>query len=165
MFNLTKLIRNNRGSTAMFLAILVLAAMLVVVISANDIVLNGLKMTKERYDSTKAYFAAEAGAERILWEIRKNGIDPGDGASPTPSGVCPSIDAEFCFAANGDLGSPSCVVNAEPTNCAINKIQLSNGAEYNITYDYVNGVPAVRTFKVLGTIGNVARKIQLRYAY
>ena len=63
--NITK---NNQGSTMLLMTILVLASILTISLSLSAIVVNGLKMGVNQVHSTKAFFAAEAGAERILWE-------------------------------------------------------------------------------------------------
>lgn len=67
---------DQRGTVAIFLTMFILSTMLFVAITASDIIQNGLKMSRAHINATKAYFGAEAGAERILWEVRKNGHNP-----------------------------------------------------------------------------------------
>jgi hypothetical protein len=45
--------------------------------SGSYIILTGIIASGVQSQSTKAYFAAEAGAEDILWEFRKNEADYG----------------------------------------------------------------------------------------
>jgi len=62
---------NNHG-TALFMTLLILTSILVVALGAANLVVLGIKISRMQERSTKAYFAAEAGAERSLWEVRKN---------------------------------------------------------------------------------------------
>lgn len=80
-------INNNKGGTVLIVSLLVLSSILIVTLTASEINRNNLIMNRDQYGSTKAYFAAEAGAERVLWEIMKNGFDP------TNSAVC--IDGDY----------------------------------------------------------------------
>ena len=68
---LKNLLNSQKGGTALLITLLILFAILTVTFTASDIVLSGLKMSKERYNSTKAYFAAESAGERIIWHVRK----------------------------------------------------------------------------------------------
>lgn len=61
---------NQKGNTIMLMTVVVLSAILTVVLTTSDIVRNGLVSDKVQLDSTKAYFTAEAAAERILWHVR-----------------------------------------------------------------------------------------------
>jgi hypothetical protein len=74
---------HNRG-TALLMTILILNTIVVVSLAAAKLVSGGVRMSGTQSRSTKAFFAAESGAERVLWEWRKNGwtIPPGpDGVS------------------------------------------------------------------------------------
>jgi len=85
-------INNNLGS-ALMLSILIMAGVLVVTLGAADLVVSGLRQANVQVQSTKAFFGAEAGAERALWEVRKNGF-------PLPAG-----DVDDLF--NDTLGNGS----------------------------------------------------------
>lgn len=76
--NLKKII-SSRG-TALLMTILILNAIIVVSLAAAKLITGGVKMSGIQSRSTKAYFAAESGAERVLWEWRNNGwtIPPGN---------------------------------------------------------------------------------------
>jgi hypothetical protein len=50
----------------------IMASVLVVSIGGSSVLLTAIKMGGVQSESTKAYFAAEAGAERLLFEVRKN---------------------------------------------------------------------------------------------
>lgn len=73
--------------------ILILGGFLLSVIMAANLVTQGLKMAGIQTDSTRAYFAAEAGAEKVLWEARKNGYS------------FPSEDTEDIFSDELDNGA------------------------------------------------------------
>lgn len=71
--------RHKKGS-ALALTMFILAGMMVVALSGSYIILLGIKASGIQSQSTKAYFAAESGAERLLWELRKQ-----DFSRPTAS--------------------------------------------------------------------------------
>ena len=64
--------KEKRGS-ALALTMFILAGMLLVALSGSYIILLGIKAAGVQSQSTKAYFAAESGAERLLWELRRHG--------------------------------------------------------------------------------------------
>lgn len=64
-----------RQGSALILTMFIMAGMLIVAISSSYIVALGIKAGGIQAQSTKAYFIAEAGAERFLWELRQNGAD------------------------------------------------------------------------------------------
>ncbi len=88
--------KNQKGATAIFLTLLILSVMLFVALTSSDIIQNGLQMSRAHFNSTKAYYGAESGAERILWEIRKHGIDPPNDIAPNDwsDGECVNFTAE-----------------------------------------------------------------------
>ena len=55
----------------MILTMFILAGMLVVAMSGSYIILVGIKAGGIQAQSTKAYFAAEAGLEDILYQVRR----------------------------------------------------------------------------------------------
>ena len=140
-----KILTNQRGATALMLTLLILVSVLTVSLAMADVIRNGLVMDKTQFGSTKAYFAAETGAERILWAIRYGGqSECGDGEY-----VC--FDAET----NGNIvgcGS-SCGTNYDYQ-------KLSNNAEYKIYFTF-NGLTTIITNT--GTYQDVNRVVELRY--
>ena len=110
-FDISKyFLRNNKGATILIISVLVLSSILIVTLTASEVIRNNIIMSRDQYNSTKAYFAAEAGAERVLWEIMKNGFDTSTCASndyvtfsdpPTPaSASCGSVVQEYTFSEN-----------------------------------------------------------------
>jgi len=66
-----KISKDKEGS-ALALTMFILAGMMIVAMSGSYVIMLGLKSSNIQSQSTKSYFAAEAGAEKLLWEMRKN---------------------------------------------------------------------------------------------
>ena len=64
--------QKNRG-TSLLLALLVLSAALVIVFGVSGLMLGEIKLSKNIPQSLKAYYAAEAGIERFLFDARQSG--------------------------------------------------------------------------------------------
>ncbi|MEI6529745.1 MAG: pilus assembly PilX N-terminal domain-containing protein [Candidatus Falkowbacteria bacterium] len=80
----------EKPGSAIALTMFILAGMLLVALSGSYIILLGIKASGVQSQSTKAYFAAESGAEEVLWQLRKNAW-----AYPSPSLVDPVFSDEF----------------------------------------------------------------------
>lgn len=63
----------NKSGTALLMTILILNSIILISLAASKLVVSGVKMSGTQARSTKAYFAAEAGAEKVLWAFRKPG--------------------------------------------------------------------------------------------
>jgi hypothetical protein len=61
----------KKSGTALLMTILILNSIILVALSAAKIIVSGVRESGTQSKSTKAYFAAEAGAERMLYEYRK----------------------------------------------------------------------------------------------
>lgn len=94
----------HREASALLLTMFILAGMLLVAVSSSYIVTLGIKAGGVQAQSTKAYFIAESGIERFLWELRRhdssydyysieNIIEP----------VFQSADDDFLFGGNYDV--------------------------------------------------------------
>lgn len=66
-------LRDRKGS-ALALTMFILAGMLMVAMSGSTVILLGLKAGGIQAQSTKAYYKAESGTERILWELNQNSL-------------------------------------------------------------------------------------------
>ena len=62
----------NQPGSALVLTLFIMSGMLLVAFSGAYVVLLGIKSGGIQAQSTKAYYAAEAGGERLLWEVRQN---------------------------------------------------------------------------------------------
>lgn len=156
---LKTILENKIGSTMLLMTFLVLASILIISLSLSAIVVNGLKMGVTQVHSTKAFFAAEAGAERILWEIRKNGKDPGIAQFGDFCAVSP---AYFCFSNNPygtlDNCSDPCLVSEFKDQ------QLSNNSTYKIKFEYDGLSPNPIKLTSYGNYNNeINRVVELQY--
>lgn len=86
-----KITKNNRG-IILLLTLLILSGILIVTLTAADLVFAGIKMNRLVGYSGVAYFASEAGMEKALWEARKNDY------------VLPGVDTDNIFSLS-DLGN------------------------------------------------------------
>jgi uncharacterized protein (UPF0333 family) len=79
-----------KGSALIF-TMFILAGMLIVAMSGSYLILTGIIAGGIQSQSTKAYFAAESGAENILWQFRKDDANYGniykDTGTPLMQGV------------------------------------------------------------------------------
>ena len=136
------LFKNNQG-TVLFMTMLILTGMLVVVLGAANLVTQGIKMSGGQERSTIAYFAAEAGAERILWEIRNNSFNFG-GCS-----VGNYIDFD--------------IINIPPNSATCDFSEhsyiLSNNALYSVVYSSNSPI----TFTSSGVFSDVNRSVDISY--
>lgn len=64
-------IKNKKGS-ALILTMFILTGMLIIAMSSSYVILAGIKSGGIQSQSTKAYFAAESGGEKLLWKLRKD---------------------------------------------------------------------------------------------
>lgn len=126
-----KLLSLHRGS-ALLLTMFILAGMLIVAMSGAYLVLLGIKAGGIQAQSLKAYFAAEAGSERFLWELRKNGY--AYNSSPDPDKVI------FSSADAGGDGT------------------LTGGGTYQVYY--TDWPPLI--FRSVGEYQNNKRSVELR---
>ncbi len=69
-------IRNTVGQagTALLMTVLILNSIILIALAAAKLISSGVAEGGSQSRSTKAYFAAEAGAERILYEYRQTHV-------------------------------------------------------------------------------------------
>lgn len=72
--NKKKSTKFNLPGSALIFTMFILSGMLIVAMSGAYIILTGIIAGGVQSQSTRAYFTAEAGAEKILWELRTQGI-------------------------------------------------------------------------------------------
>jgi len=73
-----------RPGDALILTMFIIAGMLIVALSGAYVVTLSLRAGGIQAQSTKAYYAAESGAEQLLWQLRKNSYAYGSPAPGTP---------------------------------------------------------------------------------
>lgn len=136
---------NNKGSL-LLITVLILASMLTISLGVASIITSGLVQGRTQANSTKAYFAAESGAEQVLWEIRKNFFEP-DLVCSTTLGA---IYVQFPTAGS-------------PTSTCVNTVQnysLTNGSSYSILFS--SSSPYV-IMNINGIFQNLRRTVQIFY--
>lgn len=70
-FNRGKFLSACKPGSALILTMFILAGMMIVAFTGSYIVLVGIRSSGVQYQSTQAYFAAEAGAEQLLYKLRR----------------------------------------------------------------------------------------------
>jgi Tfp pilus assembly protein PilX len=144
-------IRGQRGGTIILLVMFMLMAIVTSSLAAAEIVRLGLIMSRSQVHSNKAYFAAEAGAERILWEMRKNDF--------LAAATCTNGE-KICF--NADETINDCLASCDAPLTATTT--LSNGANSIINYNYItDGIKSTTTLTCWGNFSDVRRKVELKY--
>lgn len=156
----SKKYKSQKGFTGILIAMLVLFSILPISLIMNDIILNNMKMNKNRFNSTKAFFAAEAGSEQILWELRKDDFD-------LYGGECLKNNndlGEICYNQNID-GIPNSCLNDCSSISGINEVELtSNNSKYSINYKYEKiGGNSTTTLFSIGKFFDVNRVVELRF--
>lgn len=69
-------INNQDGQVSLFIVIVVMFLLLFVGLFLANISIKQTKVTNNIYKSVQAYYLADAGAERVLYEIKVNALDP-----------------------------------------------------------------------------------------
>lgn len=69
----SSLITNQKGATAILLAVLILSILLIIGLGVSALMIGQIKMSAQAGQSVQAFYAADAGAERCLYEVRKKG--------------------------------------------------------------------------------------------
>lgn len=99
--------RNKEKGVSLLLTILILTAILSIALGVSTLMLVEMKVSQEVPKSLRAYYAAEAGIERKLYEIRKEANFSDIGSGPdwcTGTGkVC--LDSDACYAVDVTTGT------------------------------------------------------------
>lgn len=148
-------IQSQKGSVAIMSTMMMLFAILLIVTMFSNIVNMSIRISKEQLDSTKTYYAAEAGAEKILWEARKNKL--------IEDGILSTTDCEVCYDNSnvllGLVKTPA--ANGCASSCGGANVQnLASGTSYTIDYDYEVGTT---TLTIKGFYENVRRTIDISW--
>ncbi|MCK5416156.1 hypothetical protein KAI92_01875 [Candidatus Parcubacteria bacterium] len=151
-----KIVQDNRGSISIMIVSTLLFSVLIAVIISSNIVNSGIKISQTQVESAKAYFAAEAGAEKILYETRRSG-----GIIETL--ILNTDDCEVCFTGNANDSS---TVNAcdAAYSCVDSEQLLGIDIEYyyEIEYKY-NLVSGVMTLINKGRFHDIKRTVELSW--
>lgn len=103
-----KIIFNKKQrASAIMLVMFILSGVMIIVFSSSSIVLSGLKMGKIQSESTIAYFAAESGAEILLYEFRKDNLMDKLGTPPENNILSSSVvNTNYVYTVNYDAYIP-----------------------------------------------------------
>lgn len=66
-----KKVKKKQKGSALLLSLLLLTSIIVIAMGGSSLALSGIRMAGVQSQSVKAYFAAEAGAEELLYKVRK----------------------------------------------------------------------------------------------
>ncbi len=136
LIKITKNIAEDNKGTALLMAILILTSMLTVSLAISEMVMSGLKSSGAQARSTKAYYAAEAGAEHVLWEVRQDDL-----LDELP-----------------DSGTENDVLSDQDYS------PLSNGAEYTVNYTAsTTGSVTEDIFKSIGSYEDTKRSVEVSW--
>jgi Tfp pilus assembly protein PilX len=86
MFGL-KLKNSEKGAASILLAILILGVLFIIGSGVSVLIMKQMKMSTDIGHSTRAFYAAEAGAEKCLFQVRQSTGNGCDSASAQVSGT------------------------------------------------------------------------------
>ena len=127
---------HNKKGSALLMTMLILFGIIAVAFGGSSLVMAGLRSSDLSAKSTVAYYNAESGAERLLFEVRKNSFDLSQG------GPLSDVQAaENIFSDNG----------------------FNNGGSYYVDYDFAASALNSFTFTSIGDYKGVKRSVQVSF--
>ena len=151
--------KNQHGMAAIIMTIMILVSILTITIIANTIILNNLAMNMTQVDTTKAFFAGEAGAEKILYETRKENL------SFSGTGINCAIDDYIC-SDSLDFASSSVSCATSPIACGassdIGILELSNLSRFSLQYKATTTPNAKVMIMSMGVYGDAIKGETIR---
>lgn len=131
------------------MTLIILSSVLIVSLGAADLATSGIKQGRTQSYSIKAYFAAEAGAERILWEIRKNNF------------IFTRSDNTICQV-NDYINFDNINTPPDPATCGSEQDNaLLNGAMYSVIFK--SGGLSATTTAAVGSYHDANRSVEITY--
>lgn len=135
--------KKQEGVIAIVMTLLILASIIAIVVVTNTIILNNLSMNISQVDAIKAFYAGEAGIERILWEVRKNSFD-----FTVPGSPCNVVKKKIKVSTGG------CNSIGETITLA------GNDSKFSLEYDYTTPTTTITS---IGTYNKTSRNIEIKY--
>lgn len=137
------------------MTLILLSAVLTITITASETIRKGITAGRLQLDATKAFYAAETGAERILFDLRKDSLD-------LSAKGCNLNKMNLCF--DGDPGSiKKCITSVDDcTNYSY--IDYQGLGESYYTYKMkqeLSGDSATTT--ILGSYNDIHRVVEVVY--
>ena len=93
-FKIKKNIKNERGDISILIAVLILSTVIVIVFGVSYVIVNLLKTSVQLEGSLQAFYAADAGIERILMD-RESPTDLSDYLDLNDNGVQDDDDSFY----------------------------------------------------------------------
>lgn len=142
------------------ITILILATVIIMAVGSSTLLFLGIRTNRNQEYSAGAYFAAETGAERALWENRKNGFE------------FRRQDGSICVSASSTPANPDCIVftaGGVPAYCAPCADNATVNTIVNATYqvrfeDYEDATEYV-TLLSIGQRAGIVRSVEVKYKY
>ena len=117
----------KKGS-ALLLTLFLISGIMVVAFAGSYIIISGLRASGLQYDSARAYYVAESGAEYSLMQVRKNGFDlknSGWGVISALSGPMPNSPAPATFSVEYKTWSPIILTSTGSYGATKRSVELS----------------------------------------
>jgi Tfp pilus assembly protein PilX len=73
-----KTLQNQDGQIALFIVFVIMTLLLFIALFLTNAVIKQTRVTRNNLDSIQAYYLADMGAERALYEIKNSSINPTD---------------------------------------------------------------------------------------
>ena len=110
---------SQKGAASIFLVMAVLAAVLAIALGSSFIVATETRSSLDSGESVAAYYAAESGMEKAMYEKIKLGREPQVNrcAGNCPSPACVWEDGWACTETVLSSANPYCIEITEVTDC------------------------------------------------
>jgi hypothetical protein len=142
-----KIINNQKGGTALLLVVFILVTIISATLVISSIVKTSIVMSRNQLYSTIAFYAADAGVERLLYSSRN------DSAFNLATCINPNDYVNFNISTNGCAApQASFTFTAYPINASSTVIFKS----YVLSSD-------LYTFHSYGSYRDIQRRIELEY--
>lgn len=82
----------NKVGSALMMVMFILSAVMIIIFGGSSVVISGLKMGRVQSDSIHAYYAAESGAEKLLFQFRKEDLLSVIGEEPTTEPILTYVE-------------------------------------------------------------------------
>ena len=139
-----KILNNNKGGATIMITVMIMMTILTVSFSLSSVVVNGLRVSVNQANATRAYYAAESAAEQYLWRVRQDTLDPSNNGCP--------IFGEYI---NTLLDGDGC------SSLGITTISFqTNGANFYSSYEFSTPTTTIVNF---GEYKDTRRAVKLTY--
>jgi len=131
---------NSKGAASIFLVMAVLAAVLAIALGSSSVVSTEIRSNLDSGESTAAYYAAESGMEKAMYDKSQNIVPNGNRCAATdcPGGstgvVCAGPGSWTCTSSALTPALPYCIIVTPTNECDPNNItSIKSVGEYKST--------------------------------